>query len=177
MYAYINISALCRVAGKMIYWFLSSFSENIYTYIYVYNLKPHITKRDSKVPLNHLKISLSTSWSLMRALYPSCFSLVMFHSTALYNSISVLNTECQASDSGSRCMLEGTTDGKRAIRSSNPALRAHPLKHPTLPHPSKPALCPGRVNPEDHSPGSPLSSDLPLDHTPGSPLSSDLPLG
>ena len=111
----------------------------------------------------------------MQALYPSCFSLLMLHSTALYDSISVLNTECQASDSGSSCMSEGATDSKRAIRSSNPALRAHPLMHPTLPHPSKPALCPGRVNPEDHTPGSPLSSDLPLDHTPGSPLSSDLP--
>ena len=97
----------------------------------------------------------------MQALYPSCFSLLMLHSTALYDSISVLNTECQASDSGSSCMSEGATDSKRAIRSSNPALRAHPLMHPTLPHPSKPALCPGRVNPEDHTPGSPLSSDLP----------------
>ena len=54
MYAYINKSALCRVAGKMIYWFLSSFSENIYTYIYVYNLNPHITK-ERQVSLKSFK--------------------------------------------------------------------------------------------------------------------------
>ena len=81
---------------------------------------------------------------------------------ALYDSISVLNTECRASDSGSRCMSEGATDGKCAIRGSNSALHAHRLTHPMLPHLSMPALCPGRVTPEDHTPGSPLSSDLPL---------------
>ena len=100
------IFALCRVARKMIYWFLSLFSEHIYTYTYIYiyihNLKPNITKRDNKVPLTHLKMSLRTQWSF--ALYPSCFGLLIFHSMAYYDSLSALDTKYQASDSGSRFM-------------------------------------------------------------------------
>lgn len=92
MYAYINTSALCRVAGKMIYWFLSSFSENIYTYIYVYNLNPHITKERQQVSLKSFKSKFMHTVEL----HVGSLSFLL-HRAALYDSISfsTLNAEPQ----------------------------------------------------------------------------------